>query len=194
MAREQSNEQQMQQLRQRLEELRRLLQQLQRGGKGFKVRLQRFNKGARGGQCKGGGGKAGQGGGKTIGLRPGGSKGGLSLLRKGGQGGGSKSGGQKQPGGSKGQGVGDQHDPNTMGDQTKLKAQYTDVQVNPESGEGPSRQQVIQTAADQGFATKTYGEVHQTYERHAESLLEKQDVPPGYRRYIRLYFERIRPR
>jgi hypothetical protein len=53
---------------------------------------------------------------------------------------------------------------------------------------------VIETAADQGFSSPGYSEVHETYERHAESLLEKQDVPPGYRRYIRLYFERIRPR
>ncbi len=194
MARQQSSEQQMRSMRERLEELRRLLQQMQRGGKGFKRRLSRFNKGARSG-CKAGGGKSGQGGkGGGLALRPGGGgKGGLRLQRKGGQGG-SKGQGQDRPGGGKGAGVGDSHDPRLRGDETKLKAQYTDIQVNPEAGEGPSRQQVIETAADQGFSSKSYGKVHETYERHAESLLEKQDIPPGYRRYIRLYFERIRPR
>jgi hypothetical protein len=81
-----------------------------------------------------------------------------------------------------------------MGDPTQIKARPVDVEVALQHGEGPSRSQVIETAADQGFAAPGYSEVHETYERHAESLLEKQDVPPGYRRYIRLYFERIRPR
>lgn len=197
MAREQQSEQQTRSLRQRLDELRRLLQQLQRSGKGFKVRLGRFNKGARGGKSRpmSGGGSGGKGGGKTITLTPGGrgGKGGLALRKRGGQGG-SKGQNGDRPGGSKGQGIGNSHDPDMRGDGSKLKGRYTDVQVNPAQGEGPSRQQVIQTAADQGFATESYGKVHQTYERHAESVLEKQDIPPGYRRYIRLYFERIRPR
>lgn len=192
MAREQSSEQQMQQLRERLEELRRLLQQLQRGGKGFKVRLGRFNKGARCG-CKGGG--KGGGNGKTITLMPGGrgGKGGLVLLKKkGGQGG--KQGQGQDKGGNKGGGIGSSHDPNNQGDPTQMKAKHTDVEVSLQHGEGPSRSQVIETAAEDGFASPHYTKIHETYERHAESQLEKQDVPPGYRRYIRLYFERIRPR
>ena len=47
-----------------------------------------------------------------------------------------------------------------------MKAQFTDVQVNPAQGEGPSRQQVIQTAADQGFsvlATQNPLEMEGTY-------------------------------
>lgn len=201
MAREQSTEEQMEQLRQRLEELRRLLRQMQRGGKSFKLRLGQFNKGAQG-QCQGGGGQGGDGdgNGKTITLMPGGgSKGGLLQLGAKGsslglkQGGGGQK-GQQQPGGGQGQGIGTEHDPNTMGDPTQIKARPVDVEVSLQHGEGPSRSQVIETAADQGFASPGYSEVHETYERHAESLLESQEVPPGYRRYIRLYFERIRPR
>jgi hypothetical protein len=193
MARDQSTEQQMQQLRERLEELRRLLQQLQRGGKGFKVRLERFNKGARCG-CKGG--QGGDGDGKTITLMPGGKggQGGLLLLKKqGGQGSGKQGQGHDQ-GGDKGGGIGTSHDPDNMGDSTKMQAKHTDVEVSLQQGEGPSRSQVIETAAEDGFSAPGYEEVHETFERHAESMLEKQDIPPGYRRYIRLYFERIRPR
>lgn len=193
MAREQTTDEQMRQMRQRLEELRRLLQQLRRGGKGFKMRLAKFNKGAKCGCKSGGSGKGGQGG-KTVSLTPGGrgGKGLMPLKIKGA--GGSKGQGQESPGGGKGQGVGDSHDPNTLGEETKIKAQHTDIQVSPQQGEGPVKSEVIETAADQGFASPSYGEVHETYERHAESLMEKQEIPPGYRRYIRHYFERIRPR
>jgi hypothetical protein len=189
MAREQTTDEQMRELRQRLEELRRLLQQLQRGGKGFKLRLGQFNEGA-GGKCQGGGGK-------VLDLQPGG-KGGIGLLRKkaggDGQASGKQGGGEDRPGGNPGDGIGTSHDPNTMGDPTKIKAEYTDVQATPQQGEGPSRAEVIRTAAEQGFAVRGYGKVHEAFESHAESLLEQEEVPPGYRRYIRQYFERIRPR
>jgi chemotaxis protein histidine kinase CheA len=199
MAREQTTEEQMRQLQQRLEELRRLLQQLQRGGKGFKARLEQFSKGAKcGGKGGGSGENDGDGGGKSISLTPGGRDGQALLpLKMPGSGSGQKQGqgqGQDRPDGGEGPGIGDAPDPDVFGDETKIKAQYTDVQVSPQQGDGPAKSEVIETAADQGFATPGYSEVHETYERHAESLLDQQDVPPGYRRYIRQYFERIRPR
>jgi hypothetical protein len=185
MARQQSTQEQMRSLQQRLEELRRLLQQMKRGGKSFKKRLGRFSK-----RAQGKGGKAGKGTGR---LQPGrGGQQGLVLLQKQTSGGqkGSSPNPQSNSGGEAGQGS-DQSGP---GEPTKLKADYTDVEVQAQQGEGPSKSQVIDTAADQGFASERYRRVHQTYHRHAESVLQKQDIPSGYRQYIRQYFERIRPR
>ena len=62
------------------------------------------------------------------------------------------------------------------------------------SGEGDSRSEVILTAADHGFASTPYRRVYQDYRKHAEELLEKDQVPAAYRYYVRRYFQLIEPR
>lgn len=59
---------------------------------------------------------------------------------------------------------------------------------------GPVRSQVIYGAAQRGFAGSDYARVHAEYEDHAERELEREFVPPGYRGYVRRYFEAIAPR
>lgn len=59
---------------------------------------------------------------------------------------------------------------------------------------GPVRSQVIYGAAQRGFAGGDYARVHAEYENHAERELEREAVPPGYRGYVRRYFEAIAPR
>jgi hypothetical protein len=63
-----------------------------------------------------------------------------------------------------------------------------------QSGSGPTRSQVIRTAAQEGFTTAAYRRVHQEYWDHARSVIHAGDVPPGYRSYVRRYFQLIRPR
>jgi hypothetical protein len=36
--------------------------------------------------------------------------------------------------------------------------------------------------------------VHGDYERHAERELDREAVPPGFRSYVRRYFQSIAPR
>jgi hypothetical protein len=59
---------------------------------------------------------------------------------------------------------------------------------------GPTRNAVIHIAADSGFSGGAYRRVHADYLAHAESELEREDLPPGYRAYVRRYFLLIRPR
>ena len=66
--------------------------------------------------------------------------------------------------------------------------------VKGEHGEGPSRSQVIMGSAQRGFASRGYRDVYTDYSGHAEEVLERDEVPPGYRFYVRRYFQLIRPR
>lgn len=63
-----------------------------------------------------------------------------------------------------------------------------------QQSEGPSRSEVILGAANRGFVGQGYREVFTDYENHAEEVLERDEVPPGYRFYVRRYFQLIRPR
>jgi hypothetical protein len=61
-------------------------------------------------------------------------------------------------------------------------------------GKGPSRSSVIYDAAAQGFGTHDYQKVHADYTTHAESELEREPLPAGYRFTVRRYFQLIQPR
>jgi hypothetical protein len=58
---------------------------------------------------------------------------------------------------------------------------------------GPSRAEVIQSAARRGFAHGRYGEVFRDYQAAVEDSLDAADVPPGQRYIVRRYFQLIRP-
>lgn len=98
--------------------------------------------------------------------------------------------GQLRPG--DGAGVG--HDPTLADDPTRMRGEHQTVRVEGEHGEGPSRSQVIMGSAQRGFADRGYRDVYTDYSGHAEEVLERDQVPPGYRFYVRRYFQLIRPR
>jgi hypothetical protein len=112
--------------------------------------------------------------------------------------------GAKQPGGEGspergrgGAGPGTGGDPGQRGegDGDRLDAQHEHSRVAGEqAGDGPTRSEVILGAADRGFVTRGYQKVHADYRDHAEEILEQDEVPPGYRFYVRRYFQLIRPR
>lgn len=222
MARQQMSEEQMRQLIEQLRQLRELIrrqrQQAQngRGGgrrQGGQGRMDRFVLRARG---QGGGegvpllmpggqqGQAGQGG---RGPRGGNSRGeGQRALVPGGQGGdarleipgmgGSPQGTGRGQGGQAGvgPGAGTGHDPRMLDDPTRLDSTRRNVRIEGEQSEGPSRSEVILSAADRGFVSRSYRDVYTDYSRHAEEVLERDEIPPGYRFYVRRYFQLIRPR
>jgi len=132
-----------------------------------------------------------QGQGRGLVLRPGG--GGIPLPMPGGPNGPSQNGpGGQEPGGS---GAGTEHDENLRGSAADLSGRTRAVAVaGQQTGNGPSRSQVIRSAAADGFANQPYRQVYSPYWDRAREVLHQGEVPPGYRSYVRRYFQLIRPR
>ncbi len=71
---------------------------------------------------------------------------------------------------------------------------HRDEQLSGTEGEeGPTRSEIIRSASEEGFATVDYQDVYADYEAIAEEVMEREDVPDGYRYYIKRYFQLIRP-
>ncbi len=121
-------------------------------------------------------------------------QGGEAIIEMPGMGQGPGSQGQGQGGGMGGSGAGTDHDPQMLEDPTGLQRRTQATRVQGEEGDGASRSEVILGAADRGFVGRGYQEVYTDYEGHAEEVLERDEVPPGYRFYVRRYFQLIRPR
>jgi len=81
------------------------------------------------------------------------------------------------------------------GDATNGKYGTNDVhQEGLETNQGPTDSQVISAAAEKGFRGHEYKRKFTDYRTHAEENINKEDIPDGYRSYIRRYFQLIRPR
>ncbi len=95
-----------------------------------------------------------------------------------------------------GRGIGRDHEDAVLGKKaTSAKMGTADTQVEgTETGQGGSRSEVILGAAERGFATKRYKDVYREYQTVAEEALGKDEIPGGYRFYVRRYFQLIRPR
>lgn len=99
--------------------------------------------------------------------------------------------GQELPGGD---GIGKEHDANLMGDATTLGGKRHDTRVEGAQGAGPSRSQTILGSAEKGFASTGYKRVYGDYTAVVEEVMSKERVPPGYRYFIKRYFQLIKPR
>ncbi len=134
---------------------------------------------------------AGQGGEVWV-LGPNGEK--LLMLSRGqGSGGQGGDGNEQAPSGGKEWGTG--HDPHVQGGATNPKMGTQDTQVQgADTGQGGSRSQVILGAAERGFASRGYNKVYTEYHQVAEESLAKDEIPGGYRFYVKRYFQLIRPR
>jgi hypothetical protein len=98
------------------------------------------------------------------------------------------------PGGGPGDGVGNQAggDPlGAAGDRVTARGRAREAQVR--NAAGPNRSQVIQSAAQRGFAHSTYQGVFNDYQAAVEESLDASAVPPGRRYIVRRYFQLIRP-
>jgi hypothetical protein len=200
MQKQQMSDEQKKEMLKRLQELREVLRQQGKGGKEQMDRMQRFGEKARGG-----GKQPGQNGKPGNGSQPGQ----LKLGRGSGDGPGIEvpmpgsspgaPGGDQpgdQPGGDPGgKSYGSGHDPNIAGDPSKLEGKTQDVTAaGVDSGQGAASAEVIYGAAERGFVGKGYQRVFTDYETVAEQVMEKDEIPPGYRFYVRRYFQLIRPR
>jgi hypothetical protein len=174
------------------EMLRRGGQQGKDGKDGKNGKMKRFLARAQGKDGKQGKGqKAGGKEQKMAMLKPGG-KGGKSLLL--GPAGKAKMPGSGGMGKEKGEGMGEGHDPNVLGEKSKLNVRYKEDQVQGREGKGESKSRVVYSAATKGFSSRSYRRVHQDYSEVVEEKMERQEVPAGKRRYVRRYFDLIRPR
>jgi hypothetical protein len=203
------SEEQKKELKRKIEELRQILRQEGQAGRDRVKRMMQFGERAHGqngqrgeGHGKGQGqGKEGQGGkGQQLRIGQGSPGPGGSLVLAPGAGapipgtesqGEGPGGGNGQTGSEWGQG----HDPNLRGDSTKLKGQTEDVTAAAvDTGQGAASSQVIYGAAERGFVGRGYKKVYTDYQTVAEEALAKDEIPPGYRFYVRRYFQLIRPR
>ena len=210
MAQKKLDDAQKRELIQRLKEMREVLRQEGQGGEQRKERQQRFAQRAHG-QRPGQGQGQGQGQGEQGSGQPGKGQVDVRLGRGNGPGGMPIPGGQSQSqaangkgrgegsgsegSGQPGPGFGNSHDEALTGDRTHLDAKTHDVSAaGIDSGEGTASAEVIYGAAERGFVGKGYKDVFTEYQSVAEQVLEKDDIPPGYRFYVRRYFQLIRPR
>jgi hypothetical protein len=146
--------------------------------------------GQQGGQ--GNGGSQGSGG-ETWVMGPNGEK--MLMLSRGQGGQGSSGQGGGQGGDQAGPGPwGTEHDPHVQGQATNTKMGTQDTQVEGADAQGGSRSQVILGAAQRGFSSHGYRKVYTEYHQVAEESLGKDDIPGGYRFYVKRYFQLIRPR
>ncbi|MCP4447268.1 MAG: hypothetical protein GY811_18255 [Myxococcales bacterium] len=154
-----------------------------KGKKGPKNRFGRngkrkkdFGSRARGGKGQKGAWKPGQG--------QGGKKPGQGQGQAQGQGG-------KKPGGKE---YGDSHDPDSlMGDSTKTTGNTKDENLQGVRGKGPSTRETILTAAQKGFASRSYEDVFVHYKAVLEEVIKAEKVPSGYKHYVQRYYHQIRP-
>jgi hypothetical protein len=104
--------------------------------------------------------------------------------------------GGNDPSAEQGEGIGMGHDPTLQGERTRLAGTKFDEQHAPAPAlsEGETESNVVEVAARAGFASRSYRKVHQDYSKVVEDTLQRQEIPPGSRRYVRRYFDLIRPR
>jgi hypothetical protein len=211
MAREQLSDEQKRELLERMKQLSEVLRQGGKGGQERMRQLMRFAERARGGQPRPGqGDQKAQGQGKMVPLGAGQSLEGPLVLGPGGMGTplpgpgqssgagqakGSGKDGEQGSGPAGGKDFGTGHDPNVKGDATSLEGQTRDVTaVAADTGEGSASAEVIYGAAERGFVGRGYRNVYTDYRTVAERVLERDEVPAGYRFYVQRYFQLIRPR
>ncbi len=138
-----------------------------------------------------GGSEGGGQGGETWVLGPNGEK--MLMLSRGSSEAGEGGGGEGQSPGGRRWGTG--HDPKVQGQATNPKMGTQDTQVQgADSAQGASRSQVILGASERGFASKAYKKVYTEYHQVAEESVAKDEIPGGYRFYVKRYFQLIRPR
>jgi len=99
---------------------------------------------------------------------------------------------------SQGEGIGNGHSPQALGrpgaGAPLPEGRGHQVEQRLKGGAGPSRSQVIEAAAERGFAHGGYERVFNDYQAVVEEALSSGDVPEGRRYVVRRYFQLIRPR
>ena len=68
-----------------------------------------------------------------------------------------------------------------------------DESISGVHGKGPSTREPILSAAQKGFASRSYREVYVRYKTALEEVINAEKVPSGYKYYVKKYFQKIKP-
>ena len=93
-----------------------------------------------------------------------------------------------------GDGIGTGHDPRPLGERTDLATTQKQIRAQGHAGRGPSRSQTILGASERGFSSREYRKAYKDYTAVVEEVMSQEGIPPGYRYYVKRYFQLIRPR
>lgn len=175
-------------LKKQLQELKETLRQAKSGGASRQKQLDEFRKRAAGNKGPQGG-RNGLPGQPTPKLSLGQGQGGDVPIPVPG----------KDPAAAQGEGTGpspgQQKGGEVAGKSTDLKGKTHDVgAAGVDSGQGASASEVVYGAAARGFSGVNYRKVYTDYKTVAEEALTSDDIPSGYKFYVRRYFQLIRPR
>jgi hypothetical protein len=189
-ARKQLSDKEKEALKKQLQDLKEMVRQAKAGSKEHQKQLEKFRKRASGrpsddASQPGGDGK----GGGTPQLKLGQGQGGDIPIQVPGN-------GQQGAGGpGTGPGTGTNPGGNLQGDATKPIGKSVDVAAaGIDSGQGEVSSEVVYGAASRGFAGADYRNIYTEYKTVAEEALAGDEIPPGYKFYVRRYFQLIRPR
>ena len=95
--------------------------------------------------------------------------------------------------GANGDGIGSQKGDAPLGERGSMTTRGRAREAQVRNGAGPTRAQVIQSAARRGFAQSHYQGIYTDYQAAVEDSLDASAVPPGRRYVVRRYFQLIRP-
>jgi hypothetical protein len=79
------------------------------------------------------------------------------------------------------------------GDPTDKTGDTKDEELQGVHGKGSSRRETILSAAQKGFASKSYETVYQDYKKIVEEVMRTEKVPSSYKYYVKRYFTKIKP-
>lgn len=80
-----------------------------------------------------------------------------------------------------------------LGEETNMDSKKVDENLSGRDAKGASKSEIIKAASEEGFANTQYKDVFVDYEAVVEEVMEKEKVPPGYRFYVKRYFQLIKP-
>lgn len=189
MARQVNRSRMLKRAQAKVQDLKEMLRRSGKGNKGNKGKLQDFYARAGDGKDKG----KGKGNKKGVLLKPGGS-GGAVMMEGDGQGRGESQITSVEQVAASADGVGQGAGGGLKGEKTSLDGKRRASLVQGTEGKGQSRSEVILGAAEDGFAARDYRQVFSAYNAVVEDVLKREDVPLGYRYYVKRYFQLIRPR
>jgi len=93
----------------------------------------------------------------------------------------------------KGPGAGRGTDPHLLGKPSERKKARDPYLMKPDEGKGKSDYFQVKSARELAKSQVDMKNIFVNYKRLAENTLYAEQIPIGYREYVRKYFENIRP-
>ena len=92
-----------------------------------------------------------------------------------------------------GPGIGRGSDPNLYGKPERSKPKLDPYLMRANEGEGKSEYFQVKSAREAGRSAVDYKNIFVNYKRLAENTLHNEEIPIGYREYVKRYFDNLLP-